>query len=134
MAKHFDDFSRYVIYMDSVFGPIRVGKSGLEPMPFLGLVVPSSGTKEPATDIDFDALFETLLRDNKHTSAKLIRFMKNKTIASFQDVMDGAFGKNLAESTLRSYVNRANNDLHELKSRLWFDTKQSHVIRHIDPA
>jgi hypothetical protein len=85
-------------------------------------------------NIDFDALFEALLRENKGTSAKLVRFFKDKTIATFQEVMDGAFGKELAESTIRSYANRASNDLRGLESRLWFDTSESHVIRHIDPA
>ncbi len=48
--------------------------------------------------------------------------------------MDGAFGKDLEESTLRSYANRATKDLQELDSRLWFETKKAHIVRHIDPA
>ncbi len=82
--------------------------------------------------VDFDALFEALLRDGRGTSAKLVRFMKDRTIATFQEVMDGAFGKDLEESTVRSYANRATKDLQELDSRLWFETKQTNVIRHID--
>jgi hypothetical protein len=98
---------------------------------------PRGGEQDAATakaDIDFDALFEALLRANKHTSAKLVLFMKHRTIATFQEVMDQAFGKELEESTLRSYANRATNDLRGLESRLWFETKEAQVIRHVDPA
>src|SRR5262249_2249059 len=84
---------------------------------------------DPKDDIDFDALFEILLMAGKRNTAKLVRFMKDRSIASFQDVMDEAFGKELAEATLRSYANRATEDLRELESRLWFETSEGHVIR-----
>jgi len=96
---------------------------------------PQGKGKPPAPPaIDFDALFDALLRDNRGTSAKLVRFMKDRTMATFQEVMDGAFGKDLEESTLRSYANRATKDLQGLDSRLWFDTKANYVVRHIDLA
>jgi hypothetical protein len=135
MSKHPDHFN-YVTHMGSVFGPIKVGPKGLDFMPFLGLVTPTSGSPplEEELAIDFEALFESLLIANRTTTARLVRFMENRTMATFQDVMDKAFGKDLSESTIRSYVSRATQDLRELESRLWFSTKETHVIRHIDPA
>jgi hypothetical protein len=87
-----------------------------------------------ATGIDFHALYEALLRKRRVTSAQLVRFMSNKTSATFEDVMKGAFGKELEESTLRCYANRATKDLHELNARLWFETRAASIIRNIDPT
>jgi hypothetical protein len=88
----------------------------------------------PQPAIDFDALFEALLTSGCVTSAKLVRFMKDRSLATFQEVMDEAFGKELADSTLRSYANRATRDLRGLESRLWFETREAHIVRRIDPA
>jgi hypothetical protein len=92
-------------------------------------------TPNPADqgNIDFDALSDQLIREKKGRSAALVRFMKDREVATFQEVMDGAFGE-LAEATVRSSVSRANTDLLELRSKLSFSTVQAHVIRHISRA
>src|SRR5262249_46307309 len=47
--------------------------------------------KEELPSIDFDALYEDLLTKKRGSSAKLVRFMRDRTIATFEDVMKIAF-------------------------------------------
>jgi hypothetical protein len=81
--------------------------------------------------IDFDALTESLLRKNHVHASKLVRLMRDRATAPFQDVADQVHGREVSDEAVRSMVNRVNNKLHDLESRLRFRTKDSHVIREI---
>ena len=83
--------------------------------------------------IDFESLAEILLRCGDRLPSQLVRFMKDRTVATFQDVMHNVYGGDRAEGTVRTLINRTNNALNELKSRLRFSTKICRVIRHVDP-
>jgi len=91
-----------------------------------------TGRSSEATGIDFDALAETLLRNGQALPSELVKFMKDRTIATFQDVMDQVHGGERNEGTVRTLCNRTNNALHGLESRLRFSTKNCQVIRHVD--
>ncbi len=96
----------------------------------------NSRTSEALADrncIDFDALAETLLRSGKVLTSKLVKFMKNRSTATFQEVMDGVHGGERSSEAIRTLVNRTNNALHCLESRLTFSTKDEQVIRDIAP-
>ncbi len=84
--------------------------------------------------IDFDALAEALLRRNERNASRLVKVMSSRTMATFQDIVEEVFGDDRADGTVRTMVNRTNLALQEVKSRLHFSTKNSYVIRHIDPA
>ena len=86
-----------------------------------------------APPIDFDAVAESLLREKQAAPSRLVKFMKDRSVATFQDVMDEVCGGERRETTVRTLVNRTNNHLHDLKSRLSFSTKDSQVIRDIAP-
>jgi hypothetical protein len=81
--------------------------------------------------IDFDSLAEKLLLQNQGQPSKLVKFMKDKSTATFDEVLKQVFGGQRKDSTIRSLVTRTNNLLHELERRLSFRTKDSHVIRKI---
>jgi hypothetical protein len=83
----------------------------------------------PANDFDF--LAETLLRSGQALPSKLVRFMKDHSTATFQEVMDQVHGGERTEGAIRSLVNRTNNLLRDQKSLLSFSTKRCQVIRHI---
>jgi hypothetical protein len=83
--------------------------------------------------IDFNALAEALLRNGHMLSSKLVEFMTNRSNVTFQEVMDTVHGNERNATTIRTLVNRTNNALHALKSRLRFSTRASKVLRHIDP-
>jgi hypothetical protein len=85
----------------------------------------------PNPDIDFNAVAEALLRLNQRISSKLVAFMKDRSTATFQEVMDQVHGGERSGEAIRSLVNRTNNLLHDQESRLTFSTKDSQVIRHI---
>ncbi len=95
---------------------------------------PGSGLDLPAKPqpVDFDALAEALLRERQVRAASLVKFMKDRSTATFQDVMDKVHGGDRSEGTIRALVNRTNNLMQDQKSRLSFSTKSSQVIRHID--
>lgn len=84
--------------------------------------------------LDFEDLAESLLRRSKRLSYQLVRMMANRTTATFQEVMEEVYSGDREEATVRTLVNRTNNELARLKSRLHFSTKDARVIRHIDPA
>jgi hypothetical protein len=84
-----------------------------------------------APALDFDTLAEALLRLKQVLPSKLVRFMKDHSTATFQDVMDQVHGRDRSEEAIRSLDNRTNNLLHDQKSRLSFSTKDCRVIRHI---
>ena len=73
--------------------------------------------------------------DKQGRLAPLIRFMKLRNKATFQELIDDAYGgQELAEPTIRSYVSQANNYLLGINSKLSFETISRQVIRHIDQA
>ena len=83
--------------------------------------------------IDFDALAESLLRKRYALPSLLVRFMKDRSTATFQDVIDSVHGGNREDGSIRTLVNRTNNLLSEQKSLLRFSTRACQVIRHIAP-
>jgi hypothetical protein len=85
--------------------------------------------------IDFDALYEWLaMKERQPRLAILVRFMKDRETATFQDIIDGAYFGERKESTIRSYASLTTKYLGGIKSKLWFSTTQAHVVRHIDPV
>ncbi len=91
--------------------------------------------KAPAhrNGIDYDALADSLLRSKHALASKLVKFMKDRSTATFQEVIDEVHGGERTSEATRSLINRTNNHLHELNSRLSFSTKAEHIIRHIAP-
>jgi integrase len=91
---------------------------------------PGSGA---GSDIDFDGLAEALLRQGHRLASRLVRLMKDRMAASFEDVMDKVSEGRRAESSIRAMVNRTNNALFDLEPRLSFTTPDRQVLRHIKP-
>jgi hypothetical protein len=104
-------------------GPANHAENGLR----------STERSSGASAIDFEGLAETLLRKKHILASKLVKFMKDRTVATFQDVMDNVYGGERDASTVRTLINRANNALYGLESRLRFSTQDCQVIRHVDP-
>jgi hypothetical protein len=89
---------------------------------------------ESGPDIDYDGIAEALLRQGQRRSSRLVRFMRDRTAASFEDVEDPVFDGTVAESSIRSYVNRTNNALHHLEPRLSFTSADRRVLKHVKAA
>jgi hypothetical protein len=83
--------------------------------------------------INYQALAAALLRENQAMPSKLVTFMADKDIASFQEVMDEVHGCEVKDASIRTLVNRTNNLLCNHKCCLSFSTCASQVVRHTPP-
>jgi hypothetical protein len=89
-------------------------------------VLPAQG----GSDIDYEGIAETLLRQGQRLSWRLVLFMRDRTAASFEDVEDRVFGGEREDSSIRSLVNRTNNALYGLEPRLSFTAPDRRVLNH----
>jgi hypothetical protein len=84
----------------------------------------------PVAEFD-DLILRLLTEKNDAISSALVEVMKDREIATFQEVMDGV-DRQVKPGSVKNWVHRANTALCELGSRLRFRTKEQYVIRQFD--